>query len=188
MEVWLEEIIPLLLITLRITGFMVAAPITGSRYIPGLIKGTVSLLLGYILWPVVQAGPVPATLGGVVGAAVSEVAVGLLLGFCGNIIMAAIETAGYLVDMKIGFGMANVVNPHFGQASPILGIFKYLLVMLIFLGIDGHHILVRALHGLSNWFLPALQRYRRVGSDRAWARPRCLRSPWCCHVLFGPPP
>ncbi|NLC14974.1 MAG: flagellar biosynthetic protein FliR [Firmicutes bacterium] len=146
MEVWLEEIIPLLLITLRITGFMVAAPITGSRYIPGLIKGTVSLLLGYILWPVVQAGPVPATLGGVVGAAVSEVAVGLLLGFCGNIIMAAIETAGYLVDMKIGFGMANVVNPHYGQASPILGIFKYLLVMLIFLGIDGHHILVRALH------------------------------------------
>ena len=83
---------------------------------------------------------------GVVGAAVSEVAVGLLLGFCGNIIMAAIETAGYLVDMKIGFGMANVVNPHYGQASPILGIFKYLLVMLIFLGIDGHHILVRALH------------------------------------------
>ena len=82
MEVWLEEIIPLLLITLRITGFMVAAPITGSRYIPGLIKGTVSLLLGYILWPVVQAGPVPATLGG--WCSREQVAVGLLLGFAGT--------------------------------------------------------------------------------------------------------
>ena len=33
--------------------------------------------------------------------------------------------------------------------------------MLIFLGIDGHHILIRALHRSFIWFLPALQRYRR---------------------------
>jgi flagellar biosynthetic protein FliR len=146
LEVWLEAIIPLLLITLRITGFIVAAPITGSRYIPGLIKGTVSLLLGYILWPVVPVSTVPDTLGGFVGSAVIEVAVGLILGFCGTINISGIETAGYLVDMKIGFGMANVVNPHYGQASPILGIFKYLLIMLIFLGIDGHHMLIKALY------------------------------------------
>lgn len=145
MEAWLEAIIPLLLITVRVAGFIVAAPITGTRYIPGLIKGTVSLLLGYILWPLVPIGDIPHTLGGFVVSAVSEAAFGLLLGFCGTIMIAAIETAGYIVDMKIGFGMANVVDPHYGQASPILGIFKYLLIMLIFLGIDGHHMLIKAL-------------------------------------------
>ena len=145
MEAWLETIIPLLWITLRVAGFIIAAPITGTRYIPGLIKGTVSLLLGYILLPVVRIGPVPPTLGGFAVSAVSEVSFGLLLGFCGTVLIAAIETAGYLVDMKIGFGMANVVDPHYGQASPILGIFKYLLIMLIFLGIDGHHMLIKAL-------------------------------------------
>ncbi len=145
MQVWLETIFPLLWITLRTAGFVVSAPVIGTRYIPGLVKAAVSLLLGYILWPIVPAAPSPNTPGEFILIAASEVAVGLLLGFCGTIIMAAIETAGHIVDMKIGFGMANVIDPHYGQPSPILGIFKYLLIMLVFLGIDGHHILIKAL-------------------------------------------
>jgi len=145
LEVWLEALFPLLWITLRTVGFIVTAPVIGTRYVPGLIKATVSLLLGYILWPVVPVSPSPGTLGGFIASASSEVGFGLLLGFCGTIMIAAIETAGHIVDMKIGFGMANVVDPHYGQSSPILGIFKYLLIILIFLGINGHHMLIKAL-------------------------------------------
>lgn len=83
MEAWLEAIIPLLLITVRVAGFIVAAPITGTRYIPGLIKGTVSLLLGYILWPLVPIGDIPHTLGGFVVSAVSEAASACCWGFAG---------------------------------------------------------------------------------------------------------
>lgn len=145
MQVWLEAVFPLLWITLRTVGFVVTAPVLGTRYIPGLVKAAISLLLGYILWPIVPVAPSPDTPAGFIMVAASEVVLGLLLGFCGTIMMAAIETAGHIVDMKIGFGMANVIDPHYGQPSPILGIFKYLLIMLIFLGIDGHHILIKAL-------------------------------------------
>lgn len=132
-------------ITLRTVGFVISAPVIGTRYVPGLVKAAVSLLLGFILWPLAPTVPLPVTLGGFAASALGEITFGLLLGFAGTIIMAAIETAGHVVDMKIGFGMANVVDPHYGQASPILGILKYLLIMLIFLSIDGHHMLLRAL-------------------------------------------
>lgn len=132
-------------ITLRTAGFIVTAPVIGTRYVPGLVKAAVSLLLGFILWPTIPAATIPVTAGGFVASALGEVSFGLFLGFAGTIIMAAIETAGHVVDMKIGFGMANVVDPHYGQASPILGILKYLLIILVFLSIDGHHMLLKAL-------------------------------------------
>ncbi len=145
MATWLETVFPLLWITLRTIGFMITAPILGTRYVPGLIKATVSLLTGYILWPLVSAIESPTTLAGFMYSALGEVTFGLILGFSGTVIMAAIETAGYIVDMKIGFGMANVVDPHYGQTSPIFGTFKYLLIILIFLTMNGHHMLLKAL-------------------------------------------
>ena len=39
----------------------------------------------------------------------------------------------------------QVIDPQYGQPSPILGIFKYLLMILVFLGIDGHHLFIKAL-------------------------------------------
>ena len=71
------------------------------------------------------AAPIPTSLLGFLMCGASEILFGLIMGFCGTIVMAAIETAGHIADIEIGFGMANVIDPQYGQPSPILGIFKW---------------------------------------------------------------
>ncbi len=86
------------------------APVIGTKYVPWTVKVTMSLIMGYLLWLIIPAAPSPDSIGGFVVAAGGEIMLGLLLGFCGSVMMAAIETAGHIADMEIGFGMANVIE------------------------------------------------------------------------------
>ena len=146
MDTWLNTIFPFIWILLRTAGVLITAPVFGTKYVPAMVKVTISLALGYMLYPVVPAATAPDSAASFILCAASEILLGLVIGFCGTIIMAAIETAGHIADIEIGFGMANVVDPQYGQPSPILGIFKYLLILLLFLGLDGHHLFIKALY------------------------------------------
>ena len=53
--------------------------------------------------------------------------------------------AGQLIDMQIGFGIVNVFDPQFGQQVPLIGNFKYLIAISVFLALQGHHILIGAM-------------------------------------------
>ena len=52
---------------------------------------------------------------------------------------------GQIIDMKIGFGMANVIDPQNRVQIPLLGNFYYIFSFIIFLGINGHHRIILAL-------------------------------------------
>lgn len=146
MDAWITMIFPFIWILLRTTGVLITAPVFGAKYVPWMVKVTIALVLGYVLWPRVPAALIPTSLLGLLMCGASEILFGLIMGFCGTIVMAAIETAGHIADIEIGFGMANVIDPQYGQPSPILGIFKYLLILLVFLSINGHHLFIKALH------------------------------------------
>ncbi|MDQ0193476.1 flagellar biosynthetic protein FliR [Paenibacillus wynnii] len=62
-----------------------------------------------------------------------------------------IQTAGSFIDIQIGFGIANVIDPMTGASSPILGNFKYMIALLMFLGMNGHHFLLDAIVYSYNW-------------------------------------
>ena len=74
----------------------------------------------------------------------------MAFGFMGTIIMGAIELAGHVADVEMGFGIANVMDPHYGTSSPLLGTIKYILVTLCFLSINGHHMFIVALRDSFN--------------------------------------
>jgi flagellar biosynthetic protein FliR len=47
--------------------------------------------------------------------------------------------------MQTGFGMMNVFNPAMETQFPIFGFFFFILAVLYLMGINGHHLMVRAL-------------------------------------------
>ncbi|HHY35550.1 MAG TPA: flagellar biosynthetic protein FliR [Firmicutes bacterium] len=145
MESYIALVMPFLWIALRTGGVLVTAPVLGTRYVPWTIKVTVSLVTAFFLWNVVPRAPVPEGLPGLAVAAFGEVLFGIVIGFMGTVMLAAIEMAGHIADVEIGFGIANVVDPHYGQPAPLLGTLQYLLVLLVFLELDGHHLFLRAL-------------------------------------------
>jgi flagellar biosynthetic protein FliR len=80
-----------------------------------------------------------------------EVLIGVLLGFVAFMFFTVIQISGSFVDMQMGFGVANVIDPMTGMQSPLVGNFKYFLALLIFLSLDGHHYLLTAIMNSYEW-------------------------------------
>lgn len=136
-----------LLIFARVSGIFSVTPFLGSNNIPVYAKAGLSLLLSYILFPVVySAGAViPDTVLAYAALAAGEFLLGLIFGFVSSLIMQAVQMAGHILDMQIGFGIVNVFDPQFGQQVPLLGNFKYILALMVFLATNGHHVVLSAL-------------------------------------------
>ena len=62
------------------------------------------------------------------------------------------QLAGQIIDTQLGFGIMNVVDPLSGTQAPLIGNFKYVLAILVFLQIDGHHYFINALLKAINLF------------------------------------
>lgn len=136
-----------LLVFARITGLFSSAPFFSSRNIPVYVKAGTSLLISYIVFPMVFSTNtfIPETFGAYGLLVASEFLLGLIFGFVSYLIFYAAQMAGHLIDLQIGFGIVNVFDPQFGQQIPLIGNFQFILALLVFLVINGHHVLLTAL-------------------------------------------
>ncbi|MBI4830376.1 MAG: flagellar biosynthetic protein FliR [Candidatus Lindowbacteria bacterium] len=77
--------------------------------------------------------------------AANELLVGLILGASLVFVFAAIQYAGQIVDFQMGFSIVNLIDPTQDVQIPIMGLFHFLVATLIFLAMDAHHWIIRAL-------------------------------------------
>lgn len=137
-----------LLVLVRVSGFLGATPFFGSRTIPHRVKLPLSLLVAFFLLAS-ATGPVSGVRfdspGAYFGAVANELLLGFALGFAVTLTFAALQLAGQLIDVPMGFSLVNVLDPMLGQQTPVLGQFQSILFTVIFLAIDGHHQLLQAL-------------------------------------------
>jgi flagellar biosynthetic protein FliR len=75
-----------------------------------------------------------------------EFLVGVIIGFVSFLVFSALYIAGQIIDMQIGFGMVNVLDPTMNSQVPLMGNFIFILTTLFFLLADGHHVLISALY------------------------------------------
>lgn len=135
-----------LLVLARISGIFIAAPVYGSRNIPSYAKIGLAISLTYLIAPLVSRPPIiPESLYPYSLVVIGEVGIGLIIGFAASLIFSAVQMAGQLLDMQIGFGIINIFDPQLGQQLPLIGNFKYILALIVFLSTNGHHILLTAL-------------------------------------------
>jgi len=133
-----------LLIMARMTGIFTSTPFWGSRNIPGQVKIGLAFIFAFILFPLVTRPSLAIPdnilayflyLGG-------ELIVGLIIGYIAMLILMAIQFAGQLIDIQMGLSIVSVFDPQSSMSMPLMGQFKYLLALLVFLGLDGHHQIV----------------------------------------------
>ena len=141
-----------LLLLTRVTGLFVIAPFFGSLNIPARIRVGVAVAFSFVLFPLVDSyGPVsaPDNVFLYAAAAAGELFVGWLIGFVAYVTFSAIHFAGKVMDMQVGFAMVNVMDPTSGQQIPLIGSFLYNLAIIVFLVVNGHHMLIAAMVGVS---------------------------------------
>lgn len=122
------------------------APLLSNRNIPVMAKIGMIMFLAIILFPFVPLGSFAAHSNNVeffFGIA-REIGVGLVIGLAVQFMFAGIQIAGQLIDYQMGFGFVNVVDPESKLQIPLMGQFLYILAVLMFLLINGHHWIIRA--------------------------------------------
>lgn len=126
---------------------IMTAPIFGSNYMPNQIKIAFSLILTLVFLPVLSPeGLSDYHIMNVILFAFMELMVGIAIGMIANLVFSSIQIAGQLIDVQMGFAMARVMDPQYETQVPLIGQFKYILAIMIFLVINGHHLLIRSVY------------------------------------------
>lgn len=135
-----NELELLLIIFSRMTGFFVISPVFSRRNFPTIAKIALSLLLALLIGPILgDVIEISSNLIPYYFLIIKEFFVGFVIGFCSFITFSSIYIAGQIIDRKIGFGLVNILDPQINVQVPMTGNFKYILTLLIFLTINGHH-------------------------------------------------
>ena len=134
---------------LRVASIVAFLPFFGEHYVPVQIRIGVAVALSICIFPVLpkewglhlmQADGL-----GLGIQVLKEVGLGISIGFLSKTLFEAIVAAANLVGYQMGFGTANLIlygSDH--QASPF-AILHQLLLLLLFLSLNFHQILIRAI-------------------------------------------
>ncbi len=136
-----------LLVAVRFSGLVISAPVLGSNNFPIIAKIGLIGFFAMLMTPTIAALDQPLPPGPLAFAlmAAGELLIGLIIGFVMTMMFAAIQIGGQVMDMQSGFGMMNVFNPALETQFPVFGFFLFILAILYLLGMDGHHMMIRAL-------------------------------------------
>lgn len=136
-----------LVVFVRISGIFIVTPIFGSRNVPVYVKAGLALAISMILFPLIFQSNVhlPDHIFPYAIMLAGELMVGWIIGFASSLVFSAVHMAGQLLDTQVGFGIVNILDPQSGQQVPLIGNFKYILALLVFLVTNSHHLLLAAL-------------------------------------------
>lgn len=133
-----------LLLFLRMLGLFTTAPVWSNRLVPIQLRVAISFGAALIVSPLFTTMPVPESLAMLGSLAVRELLVGMVIGFVAALALSAVQLAGQLLDLNMGLSMVNLLDPMTNTQMPVMGNFLYILALLIFFTINGHHLLLRA--------------------------------------------
>lgn len=147
MEIYEAQFLLFLVLFARITALIIIAPVFGHQSIPVQAKVALGAFLSFVLYPMVShtTPHIDVQLLAFFVLIIQEVLVGLLLGFAVGMLFAGIMYAGEIISFSIGLSIANIFDPEGSQQTPVIGEFLYLLVVLIFIHLNGHHFVLEAL-------------------------------------------
>lgn len=131
---------------LRIGGFVLAAPVIGTRAVPVRIRVILALALTAVIAPDAAPAAVPDPLAAsAVLTATHQVVIGATIGLVLRLTFFVFEFAGQLVSQQTGLGFASLVDPQTGGQVPVLAHFYIILATLLFFTVDAHLVLIELL-------------------------------------------
>lgn len=137
-----------LLIFVRVSAVMILFPGFGSSVFPREAKVLIILIVSLVIAIGFPPIFVPAFSDNLIytGYIIKEIVLGMVIGFVSQMPFLAATAGGDIISFASNFSMAQVVDPSQGTRNTIFGEFYDLLAVLIFFIINGHLIVIQALH------------------------------------------
>ena len=130
---------------LRLSGMMIVAPIFSAPGFSIRTRALLAVLLAALVAPSLPAPPFEDIFSGRgLAAGLTELGVGLIMGFILQLAFAAAVFAAQAQSMTMGLGFAMAVDPQNGVQVPVVAQMFVILITLLFLSVDGHLALIAA--------------------------------------------
>ena len=179
----IELVVALLLVTMRISAWLVVAPPFNTPRHPDAGQGRRSpsgsrCAIGPRL---VDQAPALGRRSRLLLARRCPGVVGLTLGFVAQLLFAAVQAAGELIDLASGFTLASAVRPAVDNAAArMFGRFYQLLAVTLLFATNGAPVLVRGFMRIVRGVPPLRRRRHRCAHPDVIApRSACSSSPRC---------
>ena len=145
----------LLTIGVRITGIMLFAPFFGSVVIPARVKAVLVLALTALLYPMVSASIPKIAISQWPMMVFSELLIGVSFGVVTNIVFDGVQMAGQVLSVQMGYSLVNILDPQTQVESTVVASFHQTIAMLIFLRLNVHFWILRAIVHSFEYLPPA---------------------------------
>ena len=112
----------------------------------------------------------------------SELLIGVALGVATNIVFDGVQMAGQVLSVQMGYSLVNILDPQTQVESTVVATFHQTIAMLIFLRLNVHFWILRALARSFDYLPPASGHFgASVHFCGAAGRCKCLyhRHPDC---------
>ena len=141
----MEKVSAFLLLSIRISAFFLVSPVFSTTAVSlpirvALMAGLTVALMGSITPPVID---IMSPMGVMV--ITREVIIGVSVGVIFQIAFSAVAMAGEHIAISMGLGFASMIDPANGTQSVVVAQFLNIMLILIFLVTEGHHVLLRQL-------------------------------------------
>ena len=142
-----------LLVLVRVSALVMAAPFFSYNSVPMRIRAAMSIFLSVVVIAVTPV--IPLHYVGVVGYSVlilKEMLLGITLGVMCTMCFRIVSFAGQLMDMEMGLSMAHMFDPMTNTQISVTGnIYNYLL-MLMMVATNMHYYIIRAIVDSFSYF------------------------------------
>lgn len=130
----------------RITAFMMAAPLMGHSSVPRQAKIGLAALLTIVIGPSLPPLPdAPMISWASLGIMIEQMLIGVAIGLTMRVMFAAVQAAGEFIGLQMGLAFATFFSPDTGANTMILSRLLYMITLLMFLAFNGHLIVVEIL-------------------------------------------
>lgn len=134
----------IMIIGLRVSGLMVFAPFWSNAVIPPRVKAIFVIAITAVLYPVYSSRLQTLDLSKwpiIVG---TETVLGLAIGVATYVVFEAVQVAGQTLSIQMGYSLVNILDPNSQVESTVVAFFHQSMALLIFLSLDVHHWILRA--------------------------------------------
>jgi flagellar biosynthetic protein FliR len=129
-----------MLVVSRIAGLLVFTPLLANRSLPRRFRAMIAVMFSAAIYPLlpasVQIDP-HASLFELAPLMLSELLIGITIGFLAGLPIIALDMAGFLMGHQMGMGLARVYNPDMGVDTDVISQILMFLGIATFIALGG---------------------------------------------------
>jgi flagellar biosynthetic protein FliR len=142
-ELPVDAVLGWLLSSVRLLALFAVAPLFGNLAIPPRVRLGLALVVAWAIAPAPPAGAIQGDALHFAGLVVGEALIGVAIGFAAQLIFHVFGLLGEFLSTQGGIGAARMIDPTSGISSVALAVALQDVALLTYLGIGGHHALLR---------------------------------------------